>query len=302
MIATPLQTKCPAFDSKSKIYDRENNKSNKGLKLLFTLYICAASHFIRCSVVTASQASPIKFRNRQPDGNLTPWLAIEGSPSFHRVFDEEGYTVIVDEETEEYVYGQYDNLKDNVVSSGKRVGEFTKNQLDDEGINPGIKPSKDVILEECGKFCSDETEDFDMKYSFIKGADRNLASKSYNQGVLRNMVVLIRFSDHMDRTLPSINDYSLLFNGFSGPGHVKSESVAPTGSVKDVYKTSSYNKLEVVSTVIGWVNLPEKEAYYADKSSGATAKFEEALHFAMNVLDKRGDILLVRKLHRMLVL
>ena len=37
---------------------------------------------------------------------------------------------------------------------------------------------------------------------------------------------------------------------------------------------------------IGWVKLPETEAYYADSSSGNTEKFEEALKFALDHVEK----------------
>ena len=47
--------------------------------------------------------------------------------------------------------------------------------------------------------------------------------------------------------------------------------LAPTGSVRDFYLSSSYDQLEVDSTVYGWFDLPETEAYYGDGTAGGLA-------------------------------
>mmetsp|Transcript_15720 Transcript_15720/g.34285 ORF Transcript_15720/g.34285 Transcript_15720/m.34285 type:complete len:289 (+) Transcript_15720:113-979(+) len=97
---------------------------------------------------------------------------------------------------------------------------------------------------------------------------------------LRNLVVLIRFSDHKDRILPSENDYDILLNGPGGEG-----TVAPTGSVNDVFLSNSYGEFSLESTVYPWVTVSNTEAYYADSSSGLGPKIFEAIHEALDIID-----------------
>jgi len=93
--------------------------------------------------------------------------------------------------------------------------------------------------------------------------------------------VLMRFSDHKDRTLPSEADIDALMNSIGGD-----PSMAPTGSVRDVYLQSSYNQLTVESTIYPWITLPETEHYYADNKNGFSETFVEALHDALAIIDK----------------
>jgi M6 family metalloprotease-like protein len=105
---------------------------------------------------------------------------------------------------------------------------------------------------------------------------RRLASA---EGSLRNLVVLIRFADHVDRILPSPTDYDILLNGPGG------SSIAPTGSVNDVFLTNSYGKFSLQSTVYPWITLSQPEAYYGDNKSGLGAKIFEAIREALGIID-----------------
>lgn len=106
-------------------------------------------------------------------------------------------------------------------------------------------------------------------------------------GTLKNLVILMRFKNHENRILPTVQEfeYVLNHNGETDDHH----KLAPTGSVKDVFRINSYGKFNLESTVYGWVDLPENEAYYAAGIGGfATAEYLEALHDAMDSL--RDDI------------
>ncbi len=109
-------------------------------------------------------------------------------------------------------------------------------------------------------------------------------SNDYSRGTLRNLVVLIRFSDHSSRKLPTKQQVEVLMNR-SG-GH---PIYAPSGSVKDLFVSNSYGKFSVVSTVMDWITLPFPEAYYADSSSGSTEKYENALREALDRLDSNPN-------------
>jgi len=275
-----------------------------GKSLTVIIVICASAHFIEFLGIKAAPASPIPFHNPQPDNTTTPMLTIEGGPTSHRVLDEYGYVVVVNETTKEYVYAEYNNVTGDLNATAIRVGALNTTQLDELDIQPRLQPSEEVRERDCGKFCDDPKEDFDEMFSFsyggltIREADkvqmqpgsRHLQQQQITKlysGVLRNIVILMQFSDHGERKLPSLTDFSYLFNGKgTGTAVPEDDNIAPTGSVRDVFLTSSYDKLELLSTVIGWVKLPETEAYYADRTSGSTSKFEEALTFALDTVEK----------------
>lgn len=105
--------------------------------------------------------------------------------------------------------------------------------------------------------------------------DRRMA---ITQGVLKNLVIPFKFKDHTKRTLPSRSDLDILMNN-EGPN----SNVCPTGSVRDVYKQNSFNKLDVQSTVIDWVTIDYNEAYCANGNSGLSTRFHICL---TNALDK----------------
>ena len=45
-------------------------------------------------------------------------------------------------------------------------------------------------------------------------------------------------------------------------------TIAPTGSVNDVFLANSYGKFRMESIVVGWITVGESEEYYADGRSG----------------------------------
>jgi hypothetical protein len=81
-------------------------------------------------------------------------------------------------------------------------------------------------------------------------------------GTIKNLVIPLKWKDHKRRTLPSKNDIDVLMN------HAGPEERCPTGSVKDVFLENSYGKLELESTVVDWILMPNTEAFYADSRSG----------------------------------
>ena len=124
-----------------------------------------------------------------------------------------------------------------------------------------------------------ETE---IAYDFLQ-ANRRLDVPS----VLKNLVVLVRFKNHRSRPLRSPSDYDILFN----QNDSNNPELAPTGSVRDVFRINSYGKLTLQSTIFGWIDLPETEAYYADGISGfGSHKYFDALHFAMNKLQNDYNV------------
>ena len=114
--------------------------------------------------------------------------------------------------------------------------------------------------------------------------ERNIPSRAASPvGPVQNLVVLLRFADHTGRSLPPRDQVEKLFNATSPvPG------VAPTGSVRTFYKEISYGKLDLQSTVVDWVTLPNSEAYYANGQSGLTTRIHEALRDALEIIRQKN--------------
>ncbi|MEP0843174.1 MAG: M6 family metalloprotease domain-containing protein, partial [Phycisphaerae bacterium] len=65
-------------------------------------------------------------------------------------------------------------------------------------------------------------------------------------------------ADHTSAMTRPKSDYEILFNTVGGH-----PQLAPTGSVKDLFAENSYGKLNLQSTVVGWVQLSKGEKYYS---------------------------------------
>lgn len=116
-------------------------------------------------------------------------------------------------------------------------------------------------------------------------------------GTFPNLVLLLRFADHVDRPLPSRDDISRLYNSEDFPLDDRErlevrggDDAAPTGSVRQVYFENSHSTFTVETTVVDWITLPHTEAYYASGEYGLTkSKFREAMIEALTILDENLD-------------
>jgi hypothetical protein len=82
-------------------------------------------------------------------------------------------------------------------------------------------------------------------------------------GILKNLVIPIRFADHTTRPLPSRGDIDILMN--SKTPHA---TLAKTGSVWSVFNENSYGKLDLQSTVVDWVDTKFNETQIGNGTSG----------------------------------
>eukprot|EP00578_Thalassiosira_sp_NH16_P002060 CAMPEP_0181132974 /NCGR_PEP_ID=MMETSP1071-20121207/31284_1 /TAXON_ID=35127 /ORGANISM="Thalassiosira sp., Strain NH16" /LENGTH=1310 /DNA_ID=CAMNT_0023219349 /DNA_START=58 /DNA_END=3990 /DNA_ORIENTATION=+ len=104
-------------------------------------------------------------------------------------------------------------------------------------------------------------------------------------GTFRNLVLLLRFSDHATRPLPSRDDVSRLYNSEdSHDNEDDDDDVVPTGSVRQVYLANSHGTFTIDTTVADWITLVHPESYYADGNHGFT-KFREAIIEGLDSLD-----------------
>jgi len=95
-------------------------------------------------------------------------------------------------------------------------------------------------------------------------------------------VLLVRFADHADRTLPPREDYEILMN-HEGPH----QSIVPAGSFRDVYKVNSGGLMNLTAVVTDWITLPYNHSYYAggQRKFGATKNFTEGIQYAFQQLE-----------------
>ncbi|MDH3647441.1 MAG: M6 family metalloprotease domain-containing protein [Gammaproteobacteria bacterium] len=202
----------------------------------------------------AMPASPFSFAATQPDG--TPIvLNIRGDEHFNWTEDARGYTVVKDN-AGQYVYAQRaadGQLRATMLAVGR-------DNPAKAGLERHAVPSLEVRQQ--GALSAPEVEQAVPPF-----------------GTVKNMVIMIRFSDHVSRPLPSNPDIDVLFNAVGGDAQL-----APTGSVKDVYLENSYGQMTLNSTIFGWIDVPNTEAYYANGQSGDSTLWQ-ALRHALDVVD-----------------
>jgi M6 family metalloprotease-like protein len=235
------------------------------LRLLYsTLKLVSIVGLGRLSGVHAGMASPYPFRLEQGNGSMTPYLICHGGPDFHFMTDVNGYTITEDSK-KMIVYAMMNETSGDLMPTSMMVGY---DNPEDHGLTKQLVPRE--MLQE--------------KYKGQDGKgdhDRRLAVSM--APILKNLVILIRFSDHKHRVLPTKSEVDILFNQVEGDPFI-----APTGSVRDVFTVNSYGKFSLESDIYGWVDLRNTEKYYADGLSGyGTHRYFEALYEALDVLEGR---------------
>jgi hypothetical protein len=87
-------------------------------------------------------------------------------------------------------------------------------------------------------------------------------------GIRKNLVVLMRFLDHINKDLPSRDTIDILFNGDDQACVDNASVCGKSGSVKTYWKKFSHGHLEIQSTVAEWVTVPFTEFEAADSNHG----------------------------------
>jgi len=81
-----------------------------------------------------------------------------------------------------------------------------------------------------------------------------------------NLVLLIRFSDHIDRELPTQKEFETLFNAEQIDD--TNRHIIPTGSITSYFKSQSYGKVHFDNVIVGWIDVPFSEEEVAMGCSG----------------------------------
>ena len=217
---------------------------------------------------------PDPFQCDNSDGGYATSLFYHGSsPLDLAISDADGYTVIQDKNNSNFVYAKKNDTIGELVSSGIVVGNGDPKSA---GIAKRLRRSSSS---------NDHT-----RRHLLEGHEPHRRELSVpSTGTLKNLVVLVRFQNHKTRILPTAEDFDVVFNHEGEDDH--HHDLAPTGSVRDVFRVNSYGKLTLESEVYGWVDLPETEAYYAAGLGGfATPEYMEVLHSAMDAVRDEFEI------------
>lgn len=232
-----------------------------------SLAVCIVTIALACQAAFAIPASPHPFTVTQPDGAAIT-LHIRGDEWFHWLEDQGGFTVI--EVQGEYRYATLDR-QDNLIATKFVVGRDDPKRA---GLKVKTLPSSSTIR---------QIRADTMQLPAVEGG--GVASAPSVVGTVKNLVISMRFSNHLARTLPSTADIDKLFNHV-GPPH---SSQAPTGSVRHVYFENSYGQFSLDSTVAAWVDLPNTEQFYSGGNSGLTTTIWSAITTALNLADASVD-------------
>ena len=151
-------------------------------------------------------ASPYPFEAVQPDGQPVQ-LHVRGDEHFHWMEDVDGYTVVRHQGT--YVYATLDQ-GGQLAPTPLKVGRASPATA---GLSARMLPAPAV-----------------RQRSALSGLPQALIAPEAPErvaasGTVKNLVIMMRFSDHGARSLPSTVDFTKIFNAVGGD-----PMLAPTGS------------------------------------------------------------------------
>lgn len=215
---------------------------------------CLFVVLLASSAALAMPAYPLPVEVEQPDGSKIT-IRVFGDEHFNWYEDMAGYTVVPDHGL--YVYAQLDAQK-RLAPTHHVVGKadpaalgMTRKLLPPPAVRNAMREQTFVVPSEIPN---------------THGAHLRAVPPSGN---VKNLVVLCKFSDHtLGVHTRDPADYDVLWNAVGGH-----PSLAPTGSVRDVYFENSYGTMDIDSTVTVWVTLPHTQAYYANGSSGLDGSY-----------------------------
>ena len=229
------------------------------------------------------QPNPKPYQVTYDDGTQSPLLRIKvkdrgdsestSNPlimSYEETLD--GYAVQPSTRKDgKYVYVDLNTTSGDFMDTNLVAGVDDPYQM---GISKNVASRRYTILQ--------RRSDLSSSSSFGDEKQLRLDSEVRKIGILKNLVVGFRFADHKDRILPSKNDLQILMNN-DGP-----HELCPSGSVRDVYLQTSYQNLNVESTVVAWVDIGFTESYCAAGESGIHTNFFDCLRNALNEVVKLG--------------
>jgi hypothetical protein len=203
----------------------------------------------------AVPAYPFPYHYEQPDGSKTPNIYLNGDERYSWLHDGDGFTVIQDEKGW-YVYATR-NKEGALISAGARVGKVDPQKL-------GLEP----YLLEYNAFEDNKGSDNDEEEASRRG--RRLEAMTKKEAcpnppcILKQLALLVRFADHVDRQVPPPEEIDIFFN-HNGP---TKSGTASTGSIADVYRANSFDNFVIDTHVTPWITISRTEKYASQGKNG----------------------------------
>jgi M6 family metalloprotease-like protein len=101
-------------------------------------------------------------------------------------------------------------------------------------------------------------------------------------GVIKVLVILLQFTDHLDRPLIDPLVYDEMWNSQDV------SDLIPSGSVARWFQQNSYGLYEIEAHIVPWTVASNTEEYYSFGSSGLVPDFQQAFWPALDLLDAQG--------------
>jgi immune inhibitor A len=101
-------------------------------------------------------------------------------------------------------------------------------------------------------------------------------------GTIRPLVILVRFQDHANRTLPSLDDINELFHGTT------TSDLIPTGSIQSYLLQNSYSRFVLEADIMDWTLTDQTEAFYSYSQSGLVLSTAQSMHVVLDYWESQG--------------
>jgi len=263
------------------------------LKLAWLLLIGAITMppFSMALPLTMS-ANPNAYSEKNADGSRTPLIRLLGrgeTGGYNATVEVtvDGFTV--KKVNGDYYYMEVDERSRTIVSSGLVAGRDNPREVKSKTSGKMLSMNEHASLPGMGRVHANyETEQRRLIASIeeangIPNDHSHVARRrAAATGNKKNLMIPFKFSNHGSRVVPSTSDLTILMN------NVGSNSLCPTGSVRDVYLASSFNQLILDTTVAPWVTLPNTESYYAAGNSGLSTTAHTMIKDALDALQATG--------------
>lgn len=243
----------------------------------------------------AMLASPMPFFESQPDGQVVE-LRIHGDDHDNWMADMDGYTVLRHPATDAFVYAELDDNgelqpSDEEVAQAPHNADgdiLVRNMMDNDVTKiskkqKNLRPTKrDCTTMLCGEEDYDYDDDLRSNHNLRGGGQIDPSRKlGSSTGTMRNLVLLLRWSDNNPRVLPTRAQVDVLMNN-KGP-----HPLCPTGSVRDVFLENSYGALKLESVVTPWILMDNTELYYSNSTRGLTPLMWDAIRYGLRFVEDR---------------
>lgn len=168
-------------------------------------------------------------------------VVVRGTPCNHYETDIQGF-LVVPNQAGEYVYVE------RIDKNGRMLSHHEPIRIGHAMSDVGLLNVKDLTQSQSIINCLTTVDEPVSTVEFKKQAGlQDIINR-------KNLVLLIRFADHINRILPDPESYRVLLNS-----NTTDQVLNPTGSLKTYYNDQSLGLLTIDSDVIGWIDVPYNE-------------------------------------------